>query len=123
MDYPVEYIKTIQFILHYSLHFLAPIFIAKVFFKENWKHAALLMVATIVVDLDHLFADPIFDPKRCSIGFHPLHSYPAIGCYFLLLLPPKTRIVATGLLFHMLTDYQDCFWSTYISSLETISTY
>ena len=28
---------------------------------------------TMMVDLDHLIADPIFDPQRC-IGFHPLHS-------------------------------------------------
>ena len=34
------------------------------------------MMATMLVDLDHLFADPIYDPDRCSIGFHPLHQYP-----------------------------------------------
>ena len=31
------------------------------------------MLATMVVDLDHLLADPILDPQRCGIGFHPLH--------------------------------------------------
>jgi hypothetical protein len=39
------------------------------------------MALTIIVDLDHLLADPIYDPNRCSIGFHPLHSYPAIVIY------------------------------------------
>lgn len=68
------------------------------------------MVATMLVDLDHLFANPIFDPGRCSINFHPLHTYWAMGVYVLLLLFKKTRIIAVGLLFHMLTDYIDCNW-------------
>lgn len=100
----------LQPLVHYSLHFLAPGLLAYLFFRPRWQRAWLIMVATMLVDLDHLLADPIFDPGRCSIGFHPLHSYPAIGVYVLLLFWPKTRIVATGLLFHMLTDYQDCFW-------------
>ena len=62
----------------------------------------------MLVDLDHLLADPIFDPKRCSIGFHPLHSYVAIGLYPILLFFKKTRAVGVGLLFHMLTDFIDC---------------
>lgn len=100
----------LQTIVHYSLHFLAPGLIAYVFFRDNWKKAWLLMLATMLVDLDHLLAVPVFDPDRCSIGFHPLHSYPAIGFYVLLLVFPRTRIVAVGLLFHMFTDYQDCWW-------------
>ncbi len=70
------------------------------------------MLATMLVDLDHLLADPIFDPGRCSIGFHPLHSMPAIFAYGLLILVPQreVRIAALGLLFHMFTDYQDCLW-------------
>ena len=43
----------------------------------------------MAVDLDHLLADPIFDPHRMSIGFHPLHSYPAIAVYVLFCLIPK----------------------------------
>lgn len=69
------------------------------------------MLGTMLVDLDHLLANPIFDPSRCSIGFHPLHSYYAIAVYFILLLFPKSRIIAVGLLFHMLTDYIDCLIS------------
>ena len=68
------------------------------------------MLATMLIDLDHLLADAIFDPSRCSIGFHPLHSYYAIGLYCIMPLFPKLRIVATGLLFHILTDWQDCLW-------------
>ena len=69
------------------------------------------MLCTMVVDLDHLFAYPdIFVPDRCSIGFHPLHSYWAIAVYLLMTYWPKLRIVGVGLLLHMLTDWQDCLW-------------
>ena len=67
------------------------------------------MMATMVVDLDHLLAVPIYDPNRCSIGYHPLHSYYAIGVYVILLFFPKTRIVGVGLVIHMILDYLDCF--------------
>lgn len=65
----------------------------------------------MVVDLDHLFANPLFAPNRNSIGFHPLHSYWAISIYFLgtLFLKGNYKIIALGLLFHMITDFQD-FW-------------
>ncbi|MAN58782.1 MAG: hypothetical protein CMC08_02970 [Flavobacteriaceae bacterium] len=95
-------------ILHYSLHFLAPGILAWLFFRPIWKKAWLIMLLTMLVDADHLLATPLFDPNRCSIGFHPLHSYWAIGAYVLLLFYRPTRIVAVGLLFHMLTDGLDC---------------
>ena len=100
----------LQSFVHYGFHFLGPLIIALVFFKSKWKIAFLIMISTMLIDLDHLLATPIFDPNRCSINFHPLHSYYAICVYFLLLIPSKTRIVAIGLLFHMLTDFTDCFW-------------
>lgn len=65
----------------------------------------------MLVDLDHLLADPIFDPNRCSINFHPLHTYWAMMIYVIMLFFRKTRIVAIGLLMHMLTDSIDCWWS------------
>jgi hypothetical protein len=103
-------VTIVQPLVHYGLHFLAPGLLAWLFFREQWQRAWLMMIATMLVDLDHLLADPIFDPDRCSIGFHPLHSYPAIGLYMLMLFFPKLRIVAVGLLFHMVTDGQDCWW-------------
>lgn len=92
------------------MHFLVPGIIAYVFFRNKWKLVWLVFIATMLVDLDHLFATPLFDTNRCSINFHPLHSYVAIAFYFILLFFNKTRIVAIGLLFHMLTDFIDCFW-------------
>lgn len=101
-------------LIHYGLHFLAPGLIAWGIGRGswtalNWRQIWLVLLATMAVDLDHLLATPIFDPNRCSVGFHPLHSYFAIGVYMLLLLPRRTRIVAIGLLFHMMTDWLDCF--------------
>lgn len=100
--------ETVRFIVHYGMHFLVPGLIAYIFFRKNWKTVWLIFVATMLIDLDHLFATPLFDTNRCSIGFHPLHSYYAIGVYVVLLVPKKTRIIAIGLLFHMLTDFTDC---------------
>jgi predicted cobalt transporter CbtA len=100
----------LQALVHYSLHFLFPGLIAWLFFRPYWKKAWLIMLATMLVDLDHLLADPLFDPNRCSIGFHPLHSYYAIAAYVILFFFPPLRIVAVGLLLHMFTDYQDCWW-------------
>ncbi len=99
-------------VLHYSLHFLAPGIIALLIFPDQWKLAWAIMIATMLVDIDHLLAKPLFDANRCSIGFHPLHSYPAIGVYFLLLFVPNfyVQVTAVGLLFHMFTDWQDCLW-------------
>ncbi len=100
----------LQTLVHYTLHLLVPGLIAYIFFRKQWKKAWLIMLATMLVDLDHLFATPIFDPGRCSINFHPLHTYWAMAVYVVLLFFKKTRIIAVGLLFHMLTDYIDCQW-------------
>ena len=94
--------------LHILLHFLAPSLLAKLLWPKRWKQAALVMCATILVDLDHLLAHPMYDPNRCSIGFHPLHTWPAWIAYCLLCLHPKTRWVGLGLVIHMLLDAIDC---------------
>lgn len=71
------------------------------------------MLATMLIDLDHLFANPVFDPHRCSINFHFLHTYPALAVYLLMLFFKKTRIAGTGLVFHLITDGIDCFWNSF----------
>ncbi|MDD3262953.1 MAG: DUF6122 family protein [Candidatus Absconditabacteria bacterium] len=98
----------LQQITHYGIHFIVPGVIAYIFFRQNRKKARLIMIATMIIDLDHLFATPIFDPTRCSIGFHPLHTRFAILIYILLYFPKKTRIVGIGLLIHILADSADC---------------
>ena len=95
-------------VLHYFLHLIFPSLLAYTFYRSSWKKVYATFLLTMAVDLDHLLANPIFDPTRCSIGFHPLHSYVACVVYIVLLFVPKARIVAIGLLMHMVTDYIDC---------------
>ncbi len=92
------------------MHFLLPGAIAYLFFRKNWKKVWVIFILTMLIDVDHLFATPIFDSNRCSINYHPLHSYYAILVYFLFLFLKKTRIIAIGLLFHIITDALDCLW-------------
>ena len=93
---------------HLALHFVAPAILAGLFFRKNWKLAYLLMIATMLVDVDHLIANPIYDPNRCSIGFHPLHQIWFIVVYVMLCFVPKTRLVGIGLSVHMALDAIDC---------------
>jgi len=58
----------------------------------------------------HLLADPIYAPNRCSIGFHPLHTAPAIAVYAGLCVPKKTRLFGIGLIIHIVLDAIDCWW-------------
>ena len=98
-----------QFFIHYSLHFIFPLLIAFVFFRKDWKKVYLIMLLTMIVDLDHLIANPIFQADRCSINFHPLHTYYAIAAYIILIFFRKPlNIIGIGLLLHMLTDFIDC---------------
>lgn len=110
---------------HIVLHFIVPLLVAGVVYRRHFVRAAFFMLATMAVDLDHLLAVPIYDPARCSIGFHPLHSIPAIVAYaFVMLLPlwlgrkqdaPGFRNgafalhwIGLGLLIHMGLDWSDC---------------
>ena len=100
-------------LIHIALHFLVPALAARIGWRDRFLRAWGIMVATMVVDLDHLLADPIFDPNRCSLGFHPLHSAAAVGAYVLLAMVPKRpwmRLVGVGLLIHMALDGLDCLW-------------
>ena len=111
--------------IHIILHFIVPLLIAFAFYRSRWRNASLIMIATMIVDSDHLLAEPIYDPNRCSIGFHPLHTTPAIIFYVSMFVLPiilrrrddmqkyhsATRIVrlaGLGLLIHMALDCIDC---------------
>ncbi|MDB4077206.1 DUF6122 family protein [Porticoccaceae bacterium] len=94
--------------LHIGLHFIVPLLVAYLFFTKNWTFAFLIMMATMVVDLDHLLANPIYSPTRCSIGFHPLHQLWLISAYVALCFFPRTRLVGLGLTLHMALDALDC---------------
>ena len=98
-----------KFFVHYGFHFIVPLAIALYFYKEKWKLVYLLFIGTMLIDLDHLLATTIFNPNRCSINFHPLHTYYAIAVYIIITFFRKPfNIIGIGLLLHMLTDFIDC---------------
>jgi len=98
----------LRHLLHYGIHFLLPLIIAYWAYRDRWPRVALILLAGIALDVDHLWADPIFDPDRCSIGFHPLHSRWAILGYCLLPFFKATRIIGLALIIHILADSMDC---------------
>ena len=93
---------------HLALHFAVPAVVVGLTYRNNWKIAYLLMIASMLVDIDHLLANPVYDPGRCSIGFHPLHEIWFIALYVTLCFLPKVRIVGIGLVIHMALDAIDC---------------
>lgn len=83
------------------------------------------MISTMLIDADHLLADPVYDPERCSIGFHPLHTAPVIAVYVALFAlplavgrgrdgqtskraPRVVHLIGLGLLIHVALDWTDC---------------
>ena len=98
----------VRTVVHSILHVAAPGVVARLGWRKVWLRAWLIMVLCNLVDLDHLLADPLFDPNRCSIGYHPLHSWPAQGVWVALALWPRTRLVGVGVLIHMVLDAIDC---------------
>lgn len=94
--------------VHAALHILIPLALALSIYRKKWKGPFLWMLLTLLVDLDHLWADPVYDPGRCSINFHPLHQVFLFPLYGLLLFFPKARPVGIGLLSHMALDWSDC---------------
>ena len=99
-----------QTIAHYGCHLFLPLLVALLAYRKIWIKAFLIMLSGLWIDIDHLLANPIFDPHRCSINFHPLHSYLAIAIYVALLFPKKTRLIALGLCIHIISDLVDCFF-------------
>ncbi|WP_370478575.1 DUF6122 family protein [Tamlana flava] len=98
----------LQLFAHYGCHVLLPLAIALIWYKPQWKIVFLIIFSGMWIDVDHLLANPIFAPDRCSINFHPLHSYYAIAIYVALLFPKKTRLIALGLVAHIISDLVDC---------------
>lgn len=66
------------------------------------------MLAGILIDADHVLANPIVDPDRCSVGLHVLHSYWLILLYVVLSIVPKTRLIGLGLVIHIVLDWLEC---------------
>ena len=120
--------------IHLALHVVVPLIVALLFYRERWPSTLVVLLATMMVDVDHLLADPIYDPERCSIGFHPLHTLPAVAVYVALWLAPVAlqrrdskdveqsakasdligrrryiHLTGLGLVLHMALDASDCW--------------
>ncbi|MDQ3040557.1 MAG: DUF6122 family protein [Pseudomonadota bacterium] len=95
-------------LLHLLLHAAVPAVVARVWYRDRWFGSWCWLMVGWLIDLDHLLADPIYSPGRCSIGFHPLHTAPAVLGYALLTVPRRTRLLGVGLLIHIGLDALDC---------------
>lgn len=89
---------------------LALAFYEKLRFKRmpNWKNISLLVFASQLIDFDHLLATPIYDPLRCSINFHPLHSWYMFPVYVAGVLFKKYSYFFIAIGLHLVLDYFDC---------------
>lgn len=112
--------------LHIVLHVIVPFLIALIFYRSRWKWTFFLLLSTMLVDVDHLLADPVYDPNRCSINFHPFHTTDAILLYVIIYLTPfffisresrqkswvkildAFQLIGLGLIIHMSLDWLDC---------------
>ncbi len=101
---------SLRAIVHLCLHAAVPALLAWLFWRPQFGKAWLLLLLGWVIDIDHLLADPIYAPDRCSVGFHPLHTAPAIAVYAGLVVPRRTRLFGIGLLLHIVLDAIDCVW-------------
>lgn len=133
-------------ILHLGLHVWVPLLVAGLLLKwplwqgfvlkqlpknwlpnSSWVFVSIFtcLMLTMVVDVDHLLAVPIYAPNRCSIFFHPLHQSWAISLYVLIFSwlslqawqgkslsygQKLVSLLCLGLIIHMLLDGADCIW-------------
>ena len=95
-------------LIHLVLHAAVPLGVAFAWPRRPWWRTWLVLLAGWLSDIDHLLANPVYVPGRCSIGLHPLHAVPAIAVYVLMLAPKRTRVLAVGLLIHIALDGLDC---------------
>lgn len=102
--------EALQPILHYGGHWIVPFALGWLIWHERFGQAGLVIASANLIDLDHLLADPIFDPNRCSIGFHLLHGWEAALIYLAMLAIPCwwARAFAVGALWHLAVDWADC---------------
>ena len=85
-----------------------PGLLVAVCYRKRWWQSYLLLMSGMIIDVDHLLADPVYDPLRCSMGFHPLHTWPFVLVYIVMSFVPRTRLLGIGLVIHMLLDTGDC---------------
>lgn len=104
----MEFVETVRPAIHIVLHLVIPLLVAWLFGGRDKRRAFVWMLAAMVIDLDHLVAVPIYAAGRCSIGFHPLHQWPAALVYVGMSTLRPTRWFGLGALLHLGLDALDC---------------
>lgn len=120
-----EYRSIIHLILHAVVPFAVAYLVAIKAPNLKWAYVFMVLMATMAVDIDHLVADPIYAPGRCSIWFHPLHTLWPMVLYGVMTVWPVALkalkkplsskhiligLVGLGLVIHMVLDWIDCLW-------------
>ncbi len=72
-------------------------------------YGILLLVLANSIDIDHFLSQPRFDPHRCSIQAHLLHTYVAIAAYIGMVFIPATFWFGVGAVQHISLDMLDCY--------------
>ena len=122
----IEWLNEQRAIIHIALHILIPLLVALFVARHGNKwFVFFVLMSTMLVDVDHLLATPIYQPDRCSIFFHPLHQTWAIMLYSTMMIGPillkllRKPIkpwqkwigwIGAGLVIHMILDSSDCMW-------------
>lgn len=104
-----------NFLIHILSNIILLIFII-IFDKEytikskNTKILATFILGSNLIDIDHLLADPIYDATRCSINFHPLHSWYMFPVYVLgaIWKNKNIRYLSLAIILHLFLDWMDC---------------
>ena len=81
-------------------------------FSEDTQGITLAVFASHLIDIDHLLADPIYDPARCSITAHPLH-HPVMWVLYAglaLFRNRRVRYFGVALVLHLVLDALWCLW-------------
>ncbi len=80
--------------------------------KKSFFYLCLTIIGSNIIDIDHLLANPIYDPNRCSINFHPLHSWYTIPIWIIGLLFKNKyiRYFCLGVLLHLCLDWIQCLF-------------
>lgn len=104
---------------HLVLHVVVPALVTLIFYRRYGWAAFLRLMAGMVIDVDHIRAVPFYDPTRCSINYHFLHTPIPIILYCTLLFVPRLRMFSVGLIIHIALDYLNClgFPDKFIQSL------
>lgn len=80
--------------------------------KKSLTYIGLAILGSNIIDIDHLLANPIYDPARCSINNHPFHSWYTMPLWIIGLLFKNKyiRYFSLAVLLHLWLDYLDCLF-------------